>query len=54
MVKKEETVGHVSVMCRLHVGGDNPELYEPTDTCRTTVGRLTADRRPTNGLQSGD
>ena len=36
-------------MGRLPAG--NPELYDPTDTCRPTVGRLTGDSRATNGRQ---
>ena len=38
--------------------GGNPELYDPTDTCRQTsrptVGQLTADSLVTNGRQSAD
>ena len=32
----------------------NPGLYDPTDTCRPTVGRLTGDNQVTNGRLSGD
>ena len=27
----------------------NPEVYDPTNMCRPTVGRLTGDSRETNG-----
>ena len=30
----------------------NPELYDPTDTCRPTVGRLSADTLPTPTISS--
>ena len=30
-------------MANLIVPPGNPELYDPTDMCRATVGRLTAD-----------
>ena len=45
--------GGVCVCVCVYVG--NPELYDPTDTCRPTsrptVGRLTGDSRATNGRQ---
>ena len=32
----------------------NPELYDPTDTCRQTNSRLTADSQATNGRLTAD
>ena len=34
------------------VASGNPELYDPTDTCRPTVGRLSADTLPTPTISS--